>query len=132
MSLHAISVNVTLETLECAKCATTFAIPANLLARLRKNADTFYCPLGHTNWYGKSEAERLKEKLDEQTRVATREAQRAADAERAEQAAVKEKNKLARELKAINKRVHAGVCTCCNRTFQNLARHMATKHKQGE
>lgn len=28
----------------------------------------------------------------------------------------------------IKRRVSAGVCPCCNRTFQCLARHMATKH----
>jgi uncharacterized small protein (DUF1192 family) len=26
------------------------------------------------------------------------------------------------------KRVAAGVCPCCNRTFENLARHMAGEH----
>ena len=25
-------------------------------------------------------------------------------------------------------RIAGGACPCCNRTFQNLARHMATKH----
>ena len=28
----------------------------------------------------------------------------------------------------ISKRVKNGVCICCNRTFADLARHMATKH----
>lgn len=29
----------------------------------------------------------------------------------------------------IEKRVANGVCPCCNRTFEDLARHMSTKHK---
>jgi hypothetical protein len=36
--------------------------------------------------------------------------------------------KAERKTKRIEKRIHAGVCPCCNRTFQNLARHMNTKH----
>lgn len=30
----------------------------------------------------------------------------------------------------ITKRAKAGVCPCCNRTFVQLARHMATQHPQ--
>jgi hypothetical protein len=29
----------------------------------------------------------------------------------------------------LKNRAAAGVCPCCNRTFAQLARHMATKHK---
>tara|TARA_Y100000310_G_scaffold338946_1_gene430083 strand:- start:1163 stop:1354 length:192 start_codon:yes stop_codon:yes gene_type:complete len=28
----------------------------------------------------------------------------------------------------LKNRAKAGVCPCCNRTFQNLSRHMETKH----
>jgi hypothetical protein len=28
------------------------------------------------------------------------------------------------------KRVHRGVCPCCKRTFQNIQRHMETKHPE--
>ena len=28
------------------------------------------------------------------------------------------------------KRVHNGVCPCCNRSFQNLQKHMKTKHPE--
>lgn len=32
------------------------------------------------------------------------------------------------KLKAQTTRVKNGVCPCCNRSFQNLKRHMNTKH----
>jgi len=32
------------------------------------------------------------------------------------------------ELTKLKKRVTNGVCPCCHRSFQNLRRHMATKH----
>ena len=33
-----------------------------------------------------------------------------------------------KQLTRLQKRIHAGVCPCCNRTFTNVARHMKTKH----
>lgn len=32
----------------------------------------------------------------------------------------------------LKNRAKAGVCPCCNRTFQNLARHMASQHPDHE
>ena len=57
------------------------------------------------------------------------------DEQRAEDEA---REALAREAKAISakrrieKRIHAGVCPCCNRSFPNLQRHMAAKHPDGK
>jgi hypothetical protein len=28
----------------------------------------------------------------------------------------------------MRKRIQSGVCPCCNRTFENLGRHMKSKH----
>jgi hypothetical protein len=30
----------------------------------------------------------------------------------------------------VQKRVGNGVCPCCNRTFEDLARHMKVKHRE--
>ena len=35
-------------------------------------------------------------------------------------------NKIEKQLK----RIHKGVCPCCNRSFTNLKRHMETKHPE--
>lgn len=32
------------------------------------------------------------------------------------------------EARRVQKRIHAGVCPHCNRTFQNLQSHMNSKH----
>ena len=29
----------------------------------------------------------------------------------------------------MKNRIKVGVCPCCNRTFQDLAKHMASQHK---
>jgi hypothetical protein len=122
----ALKQEVTLETEECCNCGTLFAMPAILYRRARADAEVwFYCPNGHKQHYTETEVQRLRAKLDEQTRVATSALERARRAEEGEQKAVD-------EAKRLKKRVQAGVCTCCNRTFQNLARHMKTKHPEAK
>lgn len=113
---YVIATNLQLETEECYMCAVVFAMPKSLRERFLNYGGDFYCPNGHAQHYTKTEVQRLREKLEEQTRVATNQAERAQSAE----------NKI----KRMEKRTSAGVCTCCNRTFQQLARHMKTKHPE--
>lgn len=120
---YAIPKQITLETEECCNCGIAFAMPDYMMRRLKNEGGSFYCPNGHGQHYTKSEITRLREKLDEQTRAATQMAERARNAEAAEQRAAK-------EMKRLKKRASAGVCPCCNRTFQALARHMKTKHPE--
>lgn len=110
-----------LETETCYKCGVIFAMPATMLRIFKDDGGSFYCPNGHAQHYTKSEVQRLREKLDEQTRTATQMAARAHAAEAAEQ-------KMSTKLNSMKKRASAGLCPCCNRTFKQLARHMKTKH----
>lgn len=112
---------IVLETEECCNCGVVFAMPDYMMRGLRTNGGTFYCPNGHGQHYTKTEVQRLREKLDEQTKAATLMAERARAAEASEQ-------KAQTEMKRMKKRASAGVCPCCNRTFQQLARHMKMKH----
>ena len=34
------------------------------------------------------------------------------------------------QISKLKKRASAGVCPCCNRSFQNLRRHMGNKHPE--
>jgi len=108
----ALNQQVVLETEECCNCGILF-----------DNGGSFYCPNGHSQHYTKTEVQRLREALDAQTRAATAMTARATRAEEA-------RLKADKELLRIKKRAQKGVCTCCNRTFPNLARHMATKHPE--
>lgn len=83
--------------------------------------DIFYCPAGHGQSYTKSEVTRLREKLEDEKKNAEFWRKRADEADRSKAAI---KGQLTKE----RKRVGNGVCPCCNRTFQNVARHMASKH----
>ncbi|HMA26059.1 MAG: hypothetical protein ACM33U_07590 [Solirubrobacterales bacterium] len=114
--------HTTLEV-EICTCGVLFAAPQNLLDKRREDGRTFYCPNGHHLVYD-SENERLKRDLAATRRVA----QSRLDLLHAEENSHRAtRGHLTRKKKQLA-RVSAGVCPCCNRTFQNLARHMQTKH----
>lgn len=109
---------------ECYSCGTPFMIPKRMKAALLNSKQPFYCPNGHGQHYvGKTEAEKLKEKLDA---LQKEKEQQHEDLQNKWLDALGEKQKLEKQLK----RVHKGVCPCCNRSFVNLQRHMKTKHPE--
>ena len=109
-------------------CGMAHAVPEELRDyQLRQHRDDrnpigIYCPLGHSHIpAGEGEAERLRKQLErEQQRLAaTRDL--LAHEERSHAA-------TRGHLTRTKKRVGNGVCPCCGRTFQQLARHMKVKH----
>ena len=92
-----------------------------------------YCPNGHNiHFLGPTKAEILQRELDE--------TKRRLDMARSDRDAIREvKNreiaglkvtagKAKAKLARVEHRVANGVCPECHRSFQNLRRHMATKH----
>ncbi len=125
------SKTLTFETLCCGVCGVWFALTTEMHAKMR-NGDCYHCPNGHSITYRKTEAQQLRERLAETERQ-LRESKCETLAERhakefAERSKVASERKTAASERKLA-RVNAGVCPCCNRTFQNLSRHMATKHK---
>lgn len=113
-------------TEECCSCGMPFAMTKGFYDRRRNDHKSFYCPAGHSQHYtGKSEAQRLKDKLAAKQEQLTAQNSRAARLER-------EKEKLSRNYKKMRDRVKNGVCPCCNRTFRNLLNHMRTEHPDFE
>jgi hypothetical protein len=71
------------------------------------------------------EAERLKQQLAQKDDEIRQERERArARLERSERSAAAYRGQVTR----LRTRAKAGLCPCCNRSFQDLHRHMATKH----
>lgn len=111
-----------------------FAVPKTVNTRWIGEGitGTFYCPNGHSQSYvGKSHEQRAKEaeaelrKEKQRREWAEHNAKNAReDAQQAEYRRRAEKAAKTR----IKNRVAKGVCPCCNRTFQDLQRHMTTKH----
>lgn len=107
----------------CPTCHVLHGIPLSLRQRALDNpGKSVYCPNGHS-WYftGKSEADRLREQLNAVRSDANHQRERRQRLERRLIAAKGQQTRLRR-------RIAAGVCPCCKRTFQDLARHMAGQH----
>lgn len=101
---------ITLERLCCGKCGITFAVPQLFVAERRADGGGWHCPNGHERVFAEPEVDRLRRALTAAKCETLRERQLREQADR----------KL--------RRVNRGVCPCCKRSFQNLARHMKTKH----
>jgi hypothetical protein len=121
-----IAIQIELVTLQCDHegCGITFAVPEKWMRGRQNDHQNFYCPNGHPRWFpGKSEAEKLRDELSRSK----------AERERLE----RERNEAHRKLLAAQKaekrhkrRISNGVCPCCTRSFQDLKRHMASKHPE--
>lgn len=116
--------------IECYKCGVPFMVPERLRQNWLKSKDEFFCPNGHGQIYTKSTAQILEEKMERQKQLHERELEviqnRLLDEVNLRQDEEKKRKKSDRLLK----RVHNGVCPCCNRSFVNLQRHMKTKHPE--
>lgn len=110
--------SITMVTEVCINCGIPFGIPHNYQQRLKQTHENFHCPNGHKQHYvGQTEAEKLKEQLRRKENELT---QTCAAKIQLESQLTKAQNKL--------KRVHAGQCPCCNKTYKHLTAHMKNKH----
>lgn len=120
----------------CCNCGVIFGMANEIyrVAKQRREKSSFYCPNGHQQHYatGETEADKLRRERDrlKQDRAYWEDSnKRLQDAlDRASRSASAYKGQVTR----IKKRVSHGVCPCCNRTFDNLGRHMASKHPEYE
>lgn len=122
----------------CASCKEQFGLTDETEAMLRRSGKGFTCPWGHSNVFkaGPSEADelrrerdRLKQKVaqvEDEKRIAWNTANQREDM----RAAAERRASAARgQVTRLKNRAAAGLCPCCNRSFANLQRHMASQHK---
>jgi hypothetical protein len=115
--------SIALTEIVCGQCGIKFAVPEDWRAAKQETGDGWYCPNGHCRAYTESDAAKYRRLLKEEKDRHVKTLSRLNETAIAEQ-------KVTKELNRVKKRVHAGVCPCCNRTFQQLARHMKTKHPE--
>lgn len=116
------------EIMVCYNCSVSFAMTVKLNDRRRSDQKSFWCPNGHQQSYCKSTESKLKERLEKQV-----DENRELEARLGKtQEFLANARHSARAHKGAHtktrKRVSHGVCPCCNRTFDNLARHMKGQH----
>jgi DNA-binding transcriptional regulator YiaG len=109
-------------TITCCECRMPFGMSRSFYDAKRKDHKTFTCPAGHEQHFtGKSEEDKLREEVERKTQMIDAANQRAHRLER-------QRDDVAKAHKRMRDRIRNGVCPCCNRTFQNLLRHMQTEH----
>ena len=112
----------------CCECGVHFMVPAYLLQRFKETGAWFFCPNGHRQHYTKTTVQRLEEQLEREREATSAQARRAEMAERRANMEQRSARAYKGRVTRIKNRIKNGVCPCCNRSFENLARHMATKH----
>lgn len=110
-------------------CGIEFAVPDTWEKKRREDHSSFYCPNGHSlSFSSKSEVERLRDQLAKEKHNSDQANARADDMRRQRDIADRRRAAMKGQVTRIKNRVGKGVCPCCNRTFQNLKRHMTGQH----
>lgn len=114
--------NIEFCTHTCGGCGVVFAFTVAFELARRKDRKSWYCPNGCSRVFtGRTEEDKLREEVERQKQMREAEAARRLRVEQ-------ERDQVARAHTRMRARVMNGVCPCCNRTFQNLMRHMQTEH----
>lgn len=118
----------------CAGCGTSFAVPYNLYRCFKEDGASLRCPNASCPWPSfsihETKAMRLEKELAAERERATRAHQAREWAEKQLSATKGQVTKLRNEAAKAHARIANGVCPCCKRSFQNLRRHMTTKHPE--
>ena len=130
MSTHSIQITepATFEREDCPNCGVIHFVPTALQKQAKMTGRNFYCPNGHPAVYNGGENERLRKQAEKLAADLASEKKRKEWAEQAAKNQMERADQAIAENARLKRRVHNGVCPCCKRTFQNLARHMKTKH----
>lgn len=116
---QALQLAVSLTSVDCGQCGGTYAINERFRKQCEDDGRSWHCPYCQTGWgfSGNGALQKAEKEL-------------AAERQRKLDALSRLNEAEAREAKVLRKlkRVQRGVCPECNRTFNDLARHMACKH----
>jgi len=115
------------EGITCGQCGIYFTVPENWLLQRRAQGDIFYCPNGHCRVFLETTEARLRKEKDAMERALQSQLNTANHLRLAAESALKKETARRRK---IEKRIACGVCPCCNRSFEDLQRHMKTKHAE--
>lgn len=107
----------------CPTCGCVSTVPEIVYDEQKNRGGYHHCPNGH-QWGWRKERSDIENLRRERNRLQQQIAERD-DAIRYEREQREAAENRERRLK---KRAAAGVCPCCNRSFQALTRHMKSKH----
>lgn len=119
------------EWINCWKCKTEYFLPRELYVAAKANAKiSFNCPYGHSAHFpeGETEAEKMRRERDMLKQRLARKDDDVLFERRLREQAERSTSAYKGQVTKLKNRSKAGVCPCCNRTFKQLAAHMANKH----
>ena len=113
----------------CGRCGGIYAIAETYRQQKYQKGGYWNCPYCQCSWgFGTSEIDRLKAQLSAKEREVEQERKRKEWAQQEARITEHRRRALKGHLTKTKKRISHGVCPCCNRSFENLRRHMTTKH----
>jgi hypothetical protein len=91
---------------------------------------SFFCAYGHSAIFkeGETEETKLRRERDRLTQQLAEKNDEINRQRELREAAERRTSAAKGQITKIKNRVGHGVCPCCNRTFENLQRHMTSKH----
>ena len=111
----------------CPKCRVLHGFPRFLYDAAKANAEIkIHCPNGHP-WHYKSREELCEDERVRRERDLLRQQIAQKDDEIA--AARKSASAARGQVTRLRNRAAAGMCPCCNRHFDNVQRHIESKHR---
>lgn len=113
---------------KCWKCKCQIWLPDELYQAAKKSASiSIHCGYGHAGVFreGPSDEEKMCQERD---RMAQRVAEWQDEAKQQHERAERRTSAARGQITKIKNRIGRGVCPCCNRSFENLARHMGSEH----
>lgn len=120
--------NEDFDLMSCTSCGIRYLVPTDWRRDKQHNRGSGSCPNGHAWQYTTSEADKLRAERD---RLKQNEAylnDRVRELVDARDRETRRVTAAKGQITKLKKRASNGVCPCCNRTFADLARHMAGKH----
>lgn len=128
-ALTRVQATAELTTIHCGKCGGIYAIAKKYRRHKYERGGFWNCPYCQCSWgYGDSEIKNVKEQLAAKERELESERKRKEWAQQDARIAERRRRALKAVITKTKNRIGHGVCPCCRRNFDNLRRHMATKH----
>lgn len=129
MSTFTETIVETFHVVSCYTCGARFGIQNQLYRRVVTDAiGTIYCPTcGKESCWGESQDQKRIKELQRKLEWEAAEVARQKAARDAAEASLQATKGVVTRMK---RRVSAGTCPCCKRTFSQLAAHMAMKHPE--
>ncbi len=112
----------------CCGCTIEFYVPSNWLENKWRTGNSFRCPNGCNLSYGDTTEDKLRRERDRLKQQVAERDDRIRHEQNINETLKRSRAAAQGQVTKLKKRAKAGVCPCCNRTFQNLASHMNNKH----